>query len=58
MQQLFVVIRSRGPAWQDSRPLEGQADWGPHASFMDSLAAEGVVVLGGSWKAPPTCCSS
>jgi hypothetical protein len=25
MQQLFVVIRTRGPAWQDSRPMESQA---------------------------------
>lgn len=47
MQQLFVVIRTRGPAWQDSRPMESQADWAPHASFMNSLAKEGFVVLGG-----------
>lgn len=47
MQQLFVVIRTRGPAWQDSRPMESQADWAPHAVFMNSLAKEGVVILGG-----------
>jgi uncharacterized protein YciI len=47
MQRLFVIIRTRGPAWQDSRPLEGQADWAPHAAFMNALAKEGVVVLGG-----------
>jgi YCII-related domain len=47
MQQLFVVIRTRGPAWQDSRPMESQADWAPHASFMNSLAKEGFVILGG-----------
>jgi uncharacterized protein YciI len=47
MQRPFVVIRTRGPAWQDSRPLESQADWAPHASFMNSLAKEGFVVLGG-----------
>jgi YCII-related domain-containing protein len=47
MQRRFVVIRTRGPAWQDSRPLESQADWAPHASFMNSLAKEGFVVLGG-----------
>ena len=47
MQQLFVVIRTRGPAWQESRPLESQADWPPHASFMSSLAKEGFVILGG-----------
>jgi uncharacterized protein YciI len=47
MQQLFVVIRTRGPAWQESRPLEGQPDWASHASFMNALAKEGLVILGG-----------
>jgi uncharacterized protein YciI len=47
MQQLFAVIRTRGPAWQDSRSLEGQADWAGHASFMNALAAERFVILGG-----------
>jgi len=47
MQKLFAVIRTRGPAWQDSRPLEGQADWAGHASFMNALAREGFVILGG-----------
>ena len=47
MPQLFVVIRTRGPAWQDSRPIESQADWAQHASFMNSLVKEGFVILGG-----------
>ena len=47
MRQLFAVIRTRGPAWQESRPLDGQADWASHASFMNALAKEGFVVLGG-----------
>ena len=47
MQQLFAVIRTRGPAWQDSRSMESQADWASHASFMNSLAKEGFVILGG-----------
>jgi hypothetical protein len=47
MLQLFAVIRTRGPAWLDSRPMEDQADWPPHASFMNSLADDGFVVLGG-----------
>jgi uncharacterized protein YciI len=47
MQQLFAVIRTRGPAWRDSQPLEGQVDWPAHASFMNALAQEGFVVLGG-----------
>ncbi len=47
MKPLFVVIRSRGPAWDHSRPLEGQQGWQAHADFMNSLTAEGFVVLGG-----------
>jgi hypothetical protein len=47
MPQLFAVVRTRGPAWQEARPLEGQADWAGHASFMNSLENEGFVILGG-----------
>lgn len=47
IQQLFVVIRTRGPAWHDSRPMESQVDWRAHASFMDSLERDGFVILGG-----------
>jgi uncharacterized protein len=47
MEQLFAVIRTRGPAWQDSRPMETQVDWGPHASFMNALVREGFVIVGG-----------
>jgi hypothetical protein len=47
MQRPFVVLRTRGPAWTESRSLEEQAGWSAHAAFMDALAAEGFVVLGG-----------
>jgi uncharacterized protein YciI len=47
LEQLFAVIRTRGPAWQESRSLEGQPDWESHASFMNALANEGFVILGG-----------
>jgi uncharacterized protein YciI len=47
MSPLFVVVRTRGPAWLDAQPLEGQPDWSGHASFMNALAKEGFVVLGG-----------
>lgn len=47
MQQLFVVIRRRGPAWNTSTSLEDQKDWNAHASFMDALEEEGFVLLGG-----------
>lgn len=47
MQQAFVVLRSRGPAWDDSRPLEDQADWAAHAAFMDVLHDEGFAAFAG-----------
>ena len=47
MSQLFAVIRTRGSAWQEARPLEGQSDWSGHAAFMNALAKERFVLLGG-----------
>ena len=43
----FVVIRSHGQAWQPNLPMRGQAAWDAHAAFMNGLAADGFVVLGG-----------
>ena len=43
----YAVLRSRGPAWDHSRPRREQTDWNEHAAFMDALAEEGFVVLGG-----------
>ena len=45
--KIFAVIRTRGPAWNDSQPLEGQDDWRAHADFMNGLVADGFVLLGG-----------
>jgi len=47
MERVFAVLRSRGPEWDDSKPLEGQADWAAHAAFMDALYAEGFAALVG-----------
>jgi len=47
MARLFAVIRSRGAAWNDALPLEGQDGWRSHADFMNALHAEGFVVVGG-----------
>jgi uncharacterized protein YciI len=47
MQRLFVVLRTRGPAWNESGSLEEQAGWSAHAAFMDALVDDGFVVLGG-----------
>jgi uncharacterized protein YciI len=45
--RVFAVIRTRGATWRDDQPLEGQADWAGHAAFMNGLAREGAVILGG-----------
>jgi uncharacterized protein YciI len=47
MLSYLAVRRVRGPAWDASSPLRGQAGWAEHAAFMNALAAEGFVVLGG-----------
>jgi uncharacterized protein YciI len=44
---LFLVTRSWGLRWDDSRKLEEQEDWVPHAQFMNALQREGFVALGG-----------
>jgi uncharacterized protein YciI len=47
MERAFVVLRSRGPAWDDSRPLEAQSDWAAHAAFMDALFEQRFAALVG-----------
>jgi uncharacterized protein YciI len=44
---LQAVIRERGPGWDAARPMRRQERWDEHAAFMDGLAGEGFVVLGG-----------
>jgi uncharacterized protein YciI len=46
-RRYFVVIRKTGPAWDASRSLREQVGWDAHAAFMDALAEEGFIVLGG-----------
>jgi uncharacterized protein YciI len=43
----FLVERAKGPAWDHSKLRREQAGWDAHAAFMDALAEEGFVVLGG-----------
>jgi uncharacterized protein len=43
----FLVERRKGPAWDHSRGRREQSGWDEHAAFMDALAEEGFVVLGG-----------
>ena len=43
----FAVTRERGPEWNASLSMREQKLWPEHAAFMDSLANEGFVILGG-----------
>lgn len=43
----FVVLHEPGPNWDPQRPMRQQAGWDEHAAFMDQLADEGTIVLGG-----------
>jgi uncharacterized protein YciI len=47
MKRLFVVTRRRGKAWDLNKPMRSQTQWPEHASFMDELADDRFVVLGG-----------
>jgi hypothetical protein len=52
----LAVIREPGPPWDFRKSMREQADWGAHAEFMDALAEEGFVVLGGAaprWQQIP-----
>ena len=47
MPTYLAVRRIRGPAWRAELPMRSQAQWAEHAAFMNGLAAEGLIVLGG-----------
>jgi uncharacterized protein YciI len=44
---VFVLTRERGPNWAHARGLREQDAWDEHADFMQALADEGFVFLGG-----------
>ena len=44
---LFAIIRTRGRSWLSDPGLEAQQHWREHADFMNRLAEEGFIVLGG-----------
>jgi uncharacterized protein YciI len=43
----FAVVREPGSRWDDSKPVRQQVGWDEHAAFMDALADEGFIVVGG-----------
>jgi uncharacterized protein len=43
----FTVVREAGPGWTAGKGVTEQPGVGDHAAFMNTLAAEGFVVLGG-----------
>lgn len=43
----FAVTRERGENWDAMLSMRQQAKWDEHAAFMDALADNGFVVLGG-----------
>ena len=44
---LYVVLRSRGLAWNHAKVLREQALWDEHAAYMDDLTARGIIVMAG-----------
>ena len=47
MPTYLTVRRARGAAWNTAVPMRSQAQWTEHAAFMNALAVEGFIVLGG-----------
>jgi uncharacterized protein YciI len=45
--EYYLVERAKGSAWDHTRPRREQPGWDEHAAFMDGLAEDGFVVLGG-----------
>lgn len=43
----YVVLRTRGENWDARFPMRQQEQWEEHAAFMNALADDGFVVLGG-----------
>lgn len=47
MKNTFVILWAPGPAWVPGKTVREQPYWVEHATFMDSLFENGMVVLGG-----------
>lgn len=53
MKRLFFILRTRGANWNRHGALEEQDGWAEHADFMNGLAREGFIVLGGPLEGTP-----
>jgi uncharacterized protein len=47
MKNTFVILWAPGPAWVQGKTVREQPHWEQHATFMDGLFENGMVVLGG-----------
>jgi uncharacterized protein YciI len=45
--EYFAVTTVHGSNWDGSKSIREQQAWAEHASFMDGLVADGLIVLGG-----------
>jgi len=45
--KFYMVVNEAGPTWAGGTPMREQTGWSAHAVFMNALADEGFVVLGG-----------
>lgn len=43
----FVVLFEPGPTWDPEIAMRQQEGWDDHASLMDQLTSDGLIVLGG-----------
>ncbi len=43
----YLVLREPGAAWNSELDMRKQERWQEHATFMDALADDGFIVLGG-----------
>jgi uncharacterized protein YciI len=46
-RKVFAVVNTRGPSWNDDKPMEEQGDWRAHADYMNALVDDGFMLLGG-----------
>jgi len=47
---LFALMNEQGPAWDSKLSMRDQKGWKEHAAFIDALADEGFIVVGGPLK--------